>query len=193
MNTPQLTWPKHIITEIEPGDRPALIGRAAAFIIDGVECMVLARNADDLTLIGTHLSGVSFDPDLIGKAVMIATAGIAVAVSVRPALIDQSLLFKEDKPTSVPPEPGVRAEDGTPLVQYKNQPVTAGADVTSDGIAVATYKQPETPPVEDAGVFVNEEKAEPVARKKPGRKPKVALPPVNVAAAPGAVDDDDEI
>lgn len=95
------TWTPHEITSIET-PRTGFIGRAAAMLIDGIECVVLCRNEVDLGAVGTLLCTQGFDIETIYRATLIQSVGVEV-------------LLPAEVPESVP----VRPDDGQPVATYK--------------------------------------------------------------------------
>lgn len=112
------TWTPHRVLDIEVGpQRTAMIGRAFASIIDGVECIFLVKTDADAEALGKHLHG-KFDTSEVYKATLIETVGIEVAIA--PVPVD-----------------GVRGEDGAPVAQY--------AGVQTDAFNDAAPKTPDAP------------------------------------------------
>lgn len=105
-----LTWTPHEITAID-APRTGFIGRAAAMLIDGIECIVLCRNEVDLANVGTLLCTQGFDIDTIYKATLVHSTGVQVVI---PPVVPEV-------PAAPPvtPEMPVRLEDGQPVATYK--------------------------------------------------------------------------
>lgn len=80
--TPQapLAWAPYLITEVIATDetpRTGFVGRAAAMVINGVECIVMAQSDADLAMVGNTLV-TPFDTDQVYKATLIQSEGISV-------------------------------------------------------------------------------------------------------------------
>lgn len=148
MTTKPFSWTPHTITGVhatEDEPRTGYIGRAAALSIGGVESIVLCRNEADLEKVGKHLMGANhFDINLIYKATLIHSAGIAIRLPEEPEEVEETPAAAPIEPEVVPtpplnPEMPVRGDDGVPVVTYSPEPV----EMVSDAKVALESKQVE--------------------------------------------------
>jgi len=143
MKTPQIpfSWMPYQIANVECPEVPqrtGFIGRVAAMRINGVECFVLCKNDDDLSMVGNTLTHEDYDPALIYKATLIQSTGIEVVIPETPVIESaQDAMQERDQSERdgliltgdalVPTGDAVRAEDGVPVARYVAE-VTHGAE-----------------------------------------------------------------
>lgn len=73
-----LTWKPYKVVGLSDHSRAAFLGRAAALIVDGIECVVHCRTVDDLAVVFGGLTGTPLDEERIYKATLVRSDSILV-------------------------------------------------------------------------------------------------------------------
>lgn len=129
---PHKDWKPHVLVSVDCTTTPrsAFIGRASALILNGIECVVMAKNDADIGNVISALTDGQFDPALVQRTTLIRSSGIEVVVPQKAEEVQSPVPPIVPETPAAPSKPGAvvpkRGDDNLPVAQYKK--ATAGAE-----------------------------------------------------------------